>query len=184
MYGLVNRAIEQLVVSQRGEAAWQKVCERAGVPADGFVAMCPYHDDMTFKLVGAVSEELGLAAADVLDAFGEYWILYTAEEGYAEMLASAGSDLRSFMGNLDDMHGRVEMIFPAMKLPQFSVVDLAGGEFLVHYRSERRGLARMVTGLLRGLAKRFNQSVSVQHLADQSMPGEDVFLVQPKSQVH
>jgi hypothetical protein len=184
MYGLVNRAIEQLVVSLKGEDTWQRVCARAGVQADGFVAMCPYHDDMTFALVAAVSEELGLQADQVLEAFGEYWILYTAEEGYAEMLASGGNDLRSFMANLDDMHGRVEMIFPAMQLPQFSVVDIDDGRFHVHYRSARRGLAAMVTGLLRGLAKRFAQSVEVQHLVDQSVPGEDVFLVSAAQAVH
>ena len=62
MYGLVNRAIEQLVVSTKGEPAWQRVCARAGVGADGFVAMCPYDDRLTFDLVHAVSEELGLPA--------------------------------------------------------------------------------------------------------------------------
>ena len=39
MYGLVNRAIEQLVVSMKGEAGWRGVCAHAGLAADGFVSM-------------------------------------------------------------------------------------------------------------------------------------------------
>ncbi|MCB1996276.1 MAG: heme NO-binding domain-containing protein [Burkholderiaceae bacterium] len=155
MYGLVNRAIEQLVVSSKGDAAWQRVCAGAGIGAEGFVAMCPYDDSLTFTLVQAVSEELAMPPAQVLEAFGEYWILYTADEGYGELMASAGPDMRSFLANLDDMHGRVEAVLPQMKLPRFSVEDLADGALRVHYRSEREGLAPIVVGLLRGLAGRF-----------------------------
>lgn len=44
MYGLVNRAIQQLVVATAGDAAWTRVCAKAKVDDVGFVAMCPYHD--------------------------------------------------------------------------------------------------------------------------------------------
>jgi hypothetical protein len=154
------------------------VCSRAGVAADGFVAMCPYHDDVTYRLVDAVSVELGMEAAGVLEAFGEYWILYTADEGYGELMAAAGDDLRQFLGNLNDMHGRVEVIFPQMKLPRFEVDDVAPGRYEVRYISERAGLAPMVTGLLRGLARRFGQSVEVAHLeARGGAGGSDLFAV-------
>ena len=178
MYGLVNRAIEQLVVSLKGEDAWARVRARAGAADDGFIAMRPYEDDLTYRLVGAVSEETGLGAEQVLEAFGEYWILYTAKEGYGELLDMAGQNLRDFLGGLNEMHGRVEMIFPHMKLPMFSVTDLAPGEYEVHYHSERAGLAPMVSGLLKGLAKRVGQAADISHVKASSAadPG-DVFLV-------
>ena len=164
MYGLVNRAIEQLVSSVKGVDAWERVRDRAGVGDDGFVAMCPYHDDLTYALVGAASEEMGITAAEVLEAFGAYWILYTAEEGYGELMQVAGNDLRSFLCSLNDLHGRVETVFPEMRLPQFRVVDIGPGEYWLHYESERQGLAPMVTGLVKGLAQRFGRRVTVEHL--------------------
>lgn len=178
MYGLVNRAIEQLVVSLKGEDAWQRVRARAGAADDGFIAMRAYDDDLTYRLVGAVSEETGLTAEQVLEAFGEYWILYTAKEGYGELLDMAGHGLRDFLAGLNEMHGRVEMIFPHMKLPMFSVHDRGPGEYEVHYHSERQGLAPMVTGLLKGLAQRVGQAAEIRHLkaASAADPG-DVFLV-------
>lgn len=179
MYGLVNRAIEQLVVAAGGDSAWQRVCARAGVGADGFVAMCPYDDSVTFKLVGAVSDELGLPPDQVLESFGEYWILYTADEGYGELMAAAGQDMQSFLANLDDMHGRVELMFPQMKLPRFRIEPQPNGNLKVFYGSDREGLAPMVVGLLRGLARRFSQTVSVRLTqARTAASPEDVFLVE------
>jgi len=178
MYGLVNRAIEQLVVSSRGEAAWERVCARAGVDGEGFVAMCPYHDDITYRLVQSVSQELDLSEAEVLQAFGEYWVLYTAEEGYGELMRAGGSDLRAFLGNLNVMHGRVEGVFTKMKLPHFRVEDLGPDDHVLHYESEREGLAPMVMGIVRGLAKRFNQTVSISQMQHRDGHGlHDIFRV-------
>ncbi|QKO21707.1 heme NO-binding domain-containing protein [Rhodoferax sp. BAB1] len=183
MYGLVNRAIEQLVIASKGDIAWERVCLHAGISSDGFIAMCPYDDDITYRLVEAVSVELSITQTQVLEAFGEYWVLYTADEGYGELLDAGGNDLREFLGNLNLMHGRVEGIFTQMKLPRFRVEDIRPGEFLLHYDSERPTLAPMVIGLVRGLAKRFRQTVHVERLlsAGDIAPGHAVFMVIEKS---
>lgn len=185
MYGLVNRAIEQLVVATKGEATWERVCVQAGVNSDGFIAMCPYHDNVTYRLVEAVSQELSMTQAQVLEAFGEYWVLYTAEEGYGELLETGGKNLREFLSNLNVLHGRVELVFTQMKPPVFRVEDLRPGEYLLHYNSEREALAPMVLGLVRGLAKRFGQSVHIEHLAAQSdtAQGHALFTVTEQSPV-
>ena len=79
MYGLVNRAIEQLVVSLKGENGWRGVCAHANISSDGFVSMHAYDDEITYRLVNAVSARLELEPATVLEAFGEYWVTYTPE---------------------------------------------------------------------------------------------------------
>ena len=51
-------------------------------------------------------------------------------------------------------------------------------EYRLYYASERAGLAPMVVGLVKGLAKRFGQSVEVvQVLFKADVQGEDVFTV-------
>jgi len=181
MYGLVNRAIEQLVVSLRGEAGWRGVCAHANLASDGFVSMQSYDDEITYRLVTSVSERMGIPADDVLEGFGEYWITYTAAEGYGAMMNSGGNSLREFLENLNDMHGRVESIFPQLKLPQFRVSDISETEYLLHYASSRAGLAPMVIGLVKGLAKRFNQNVDVHLQLPRATPqDEDIFLVRER----
>ncbi|MFG6467217.1 heme NO-binding domain-containing protein [Roseateles sp. BYS87W] len=179
MYGLVNRAIEQLVVSLKGDSAWERVCQRAGWPDGGFVAMQTYDDAVTYRLVGAVSEELGLPPDAVLRAFGEYWILYTAEEGYGSMLTMCGSDLLSFLHGMNQMHARIEASLPEIRPPSFEVHELDAQTFALVYESTREGLAPMVEGLITGLAKRFGQRVDIRLTAprDASTP-HDRFLVQ------
>lgn len=178
MYGLINRAIEQMVTQAHGEPGWQRICARAQADPDGFVAMRSYPDELTGRLVGAASVELQCPADEVLAAFGEHWILYTAEEGYAELLRAAGSDLRQFLGNLNDLHGRVETIFPQMRLPTFRVEDIDADSYHLYYGSTREGLAPMVIGLVQGLARRFGQTVEVALVqAKRCVHEEDRFLI-------
>lgn len=42
MYGLVNKAVEDLVSTRFGAETWTKVREKAGVGVGGFVSMDPY----------------------------------------------------------------------------------------------------------------------------------------------
>lgn len=167
MYGLVNRAVEDLVVSLRGSAGWRRVCELAGCNPDGFVAMKTYPDALTYHLVEAAAQELDMAPEAVLKAFGEYWILYTAQKGYGEMFEVYGANTLQFLRQLNEMHGRVESIFPEMTLPHFEVDEatVAGNVFELVYTSPRAGLAPFVEGLVVGLGKRFNEALRIEHVA-------------------
>ncbi len=162
MYGLVNRAIEQLVLSIKGEDSWARVCKKANWSDEGFVAMQTYDDAVTYRLVGAVSEELGISEHDVLKSFGEYWILYTAEEGYGAMLSMCGDNIRDFLTRMNQMHARIAVTMPDIRPPHFTIKDVSDTELHLTYESDREGLAPMVEGLILGLAKRFDQKISIK----------------------
>lgn len=49
MYGIVNKAIEDLVIANFGEEKWEAIKERSGVDIDFFISSEPYDDDVTFK---------------------------------------------------------------------------------------------------------------------------------------
>jgi len=164
MYGLVNRAIEGLVREKFGDEPWDRIRSRAGVEASGFVAMDPYDDAITYALVGAASEELGLDPATVLEAFGEYWTTYTIEEGYADLLEMMGSNLDEFLDNLDSMHMRITATMPGLVMPSFRREAAGDGSSVLYYESKREGLAPMVIGLIRGLAGRFDVEIDIEPL--------------------
>jgi hypothetical protein len=178
MYGLVNQALEDFVKKDFGNTAWNRIRDGAGICLDMFVSMDSYPDEITYKLVGSASGVLGLDASQILEAFGEHWVLYTAQAGYGEMLAMFGSDLRSFLNNLDNLHSHVGMSFPALRPPSFEVEQIEGDPgLLLHYRSERAGLAPMVVGLIKGLGKRFSQEISVRQTAHRGTDDHDVFRI-------
>jgi hypothetical protein len=164
MYGLVNKAVVDLVCSKFGEETWNKIKTKAEVDIDVFVSMDGYPDDITYRLVGAASEVLGITPAQVLEAFGEYWVLYTAQEGYGPLLSASGDTLRDFLMNLDALHARVALTMPALKPPRFRLLDVDPSTLKLEYHSTREGLAPMVVGLLRGLGIRFNQAIEVSYV--------------------
>ncbi|MCA8963350.1 MAG: heme NO-binding domain-containing protein [Planctomycetes bacterium] len=176
MYGLVNRAIEGLVCEKFGKESWQNICRRAGLGDPSFLAMEAYDDAITYSLVGAASAELGLDPAAILEAFGTYWTSYTIEEGYGDLLSMMGNTLEDFLDNLDSMHTRVGGTMPELVPPSFDREPQPDGSSILHYRSEREGLAPMVLGLLKGLAQRFDVKIHIEQL-EPAGKGHERFMV-------
>lgn len=178
MYGLVNKAIEDLVCSRFGDEAWEAIRRKAGVDTEAFVSMDAYPDDVTYGLVSAASEVLGLSVPALLEAFGEYWVLYTGREGYGEMLKMAGDSLPAFLQNLDSLHARVGLVFPNLKPPSFQCTDISEDSLRLHYYSDRAGLAPMVIGLVKGLGAMFKTEIDVTHASSRENGDDhDEFLV-------
>jgi hypothetical protein len=124
--------------------------------------MVKYPDEITYKLVGAASEVLNTPAEQILEAFGEYWTVYSAEAGFGHMLDFAGNNLVDFLRNLDNMHTRIKLTFTELEPPSFKVSDLAEGSLRLHYYSKRPGLAPLVIGMVKGLGKRFSTPVAAR----------------------
>jgi hypothetical protein len=162
MYGMVNKAVEDLVVSNFGMEKWLAIKEKAGVDVDIFLSNESYPDELTYDLVGAASEVLGLAASEVLIAFGEHWVLNTARQGYGSMLEANGRTLPEFLINLPSLHTRAAMIFPDLQPPRFNCSEVTENSLLLHYRSHRPGLTDFVIGLLQGLGKMFDTPVVIE----------------------
>jgi Haem-NO-binding len=180
MYGLVNKAIQDMVCNYYGEDTWETIEQKAELEdIDFFISMDAYPDDVTHRLVRAACEVLGISAEEILKAFGEYWVKYVAEEGYGQLLASAGDSLPEFLHNLDNLHARVGLSFPELKPPSFRCESTGEKSINLHYHSTRQGLAPMVMGLLQGLGQRFKTKVDVTQTAsrEQGTP-HDTFSIQ------
>ncbi|UBF26399.1 heme NO-binding domain-containing protein [Kovacikia minuta CCNUW1] len=181
MYGLVNKAIEDMVCRQFGEGTWKEIKQKADLEMDSFISMEGYPDDVTHKLVKAASEVLGLSAAEIMQAFGEFWVKYTAQEGYGEMMEMSGDNLPEFLENLDNLHSRVGVIFPQLRPPSFDCTDQTEASLNLQYHSSREGLAPMVVGLVKGLGTRFDTEVEVTQTASREEGAEyDEFSIQYK----
>jgi Haem-NO-binding len=179
MYGMVNRAIEEMVTENFGEATWEQIKTAAGVDVEMFISNEGYPDDLTYRLVAAAAQILEMPAEDVLEAFGIYWILHTATEGYGDLMDAGGHSLGEFLGNLPGFHARVALIYPNLKPPTFRTTDVKPTSLHLHYFSSRPGLQPFVIGLVKGLAKKYDSAVQITTLRSRETGADhEEFLVE------
>lgn len=179
MYGMVTKAIGELICDRYGEDTWELIKEKASVDIDVFISNDPYPDEITYSLVGTAAAVLQLPAEAILKEFGRYWILETAQRGYADLLRAGGKTLPEFLHNLPSLHTRVAMIFPDLCPPRFACSDSAETSLRLHYHTHRPGLTAFTEGLILGLGTLFGMELHVELLESKAAGADhDVFLIQ------
>jgi len=164
MYGIVNKSIESLIITNFGKEKWENIKSRSGVDIDFFISSEAYDDTITFKLAQAAAEEMQMPLEDVLVAFGEWWILKTTTEKYPGLMSAGGANLKDFLLNLPVFHNRVMLIYPQLTPPEFKLSHIESNSVHLHYYSTRQGLQEFVRGLLQGIGKLYDTPVTVSLL--------------------
>lgn len=164
MYGLVNKAIQDLDVNGYGVDAWREVCKMSGFEEEDFVGMEPYPDALTYTLVHNISKLTGMDTSKILEVFGEHWILYTADEGYGDLMNLSGSNFVDFLSNLDLLHERISNIMSQPAPPLFSTRNHRENSVELGYRSNREGFIPRLNGFIKGLGKCFNLKVTGEQI--------------------
>jgi hypothetical protein len=180
MYGMINKAIRTLVTREAGEEVWEQVLVASGIDEDVYEDLEAYDDGITFSLVGATSETLGLPASDVLEMFGVYWAVDVAPKGYGEYFNAFGNDFKSFVSGLDEMHVRISEMLPSLSPPSFDIEELDENHFKIHYKSPREGLAPLAIGTLKGIAMHFGGEADITQIKYKGTDDHDVFEVRFK----
>lgn len=161
MYGIVNKAIQGLVIENFGQSTWDKIKEKAKISTNFYISNESYPDKDTFDLVVAASDVLDISQEQVLIAFGEYWVLKTGAEHYGSLLESGGNNFKEFMVNLPNFHSRVMLIYPNLTPPEFKIIELDDDNIQLNYYSQRSGLKYFVYGLIQGIGKMFSVETTI-----------------------
>ena len=180
MYGMINKAIRTLVIREAGEEVWDQVLETSGIDEDVYEDLEGYDDGVTFSLVGAVSETLGVPPGDVLEMFGVYWATDVAPKGYGEYFNAFGNDFKSFVAGLDEMHVRITSMLPSLVPHAFSIEELEEDHLKIHYVSQRDGVAPLAVGMLKGIAKHFGGEADITQIEYKGTDDHDEFEVRFK----
>lgn len=161
MYGLINRALADLVASEFGAERWQAVLLAAQVTDHDFVPMAPYPDYITHDILAAAARELALKPDQLLERLGRFWF-GQLEQGHGELLRGTGRTFTEVLENLDAMHAQVRVNAPEMLPPRFRWVRRSPSEIILHYHSDRPGLEPLVRGLLKALAQRMGIELRIR----------------------
>ena len=88
MHGLINRAVQSFVCATYGRSCWLRVTEAARLGFVEFEAMLVYDDDMTVKVLEALSVPTSnRPRAEVFEDLGTY--LVSSEHGRAAATSAA-----------------------------------------------------------------------------------------------
>lgn len=167
MYGLVHNGIRDLIQSEYGDQAWDRVLQASTISESAFIAMQSYPDEITYKIVGAVLEVLDMSAEQLLEKFGRHWVLETGPKAYGDLLDMAGDSLPELLANLDDLHVHVANIMPKIQAPSFRCSNVTESSLKLDYYSSRQGLTPMVVGLVRAIGERFQTPCEVAVLSSE-----------------
>jgi hypothetical protein len=176
MYGMIHRAVREMVTETAGAEAWREIERDAAVGPREMISALVYEDTVTFALVAAAAARLGLSVEEALRAFGRYWIRFTVQGSYADIIRFTGRDIETVIVNLDRMHSAVLAAMPDARMPSFSIVESVPGALRVRYESERSGLDTFVVGLMEGLLDHFGHAGEVSRLPDGDRDGSDFLL--------
>lgn len=160
MKGVVFNILEDMVTEQGGLLMWQKVLDKVGVDG-GYTAVATYSDDELFSIVGAVVEELGVPAEEVIGAFGTYMFGQLARR-YPVFIESC-DDLFSFLESIDSViHLEVRKLMTETQLPSIDCTRSGETELLINYRSPRK-LCLLAEGLIYGAAEQYGNQIKIEH---------------------
>ena len=162
MYGLINQAIQDLVIQNYGKETWSLIKSDAHVKVPFFQALVNYDDQVTYDLIKSTSLILEMPQKEVLEAFGYFWITFTAQKGYEGFLFSGSASLRDFIMHLNELHEKIEDLFPHYTAPGFRYEDIQEKSLTLIYESRRSDLEYMLLGLLKGLGTKFKENIEIE----------------------
>lgn len=161
MYGIVNKAMEELVLANFGEECWERVKLNSNLDIDYFISNESYNDDLTYALALYIALETNKTLSEILICFGEWWVVNTTKVKYGGLMEAGGNDLREFLINLPQFHNRVMLIYPKLTPPEFKVSHIKSNSLQLHYFSKRLGLQDFVRGLIQGLGIVYKKKVVI-----------------------
>jgi Haem-NO-binding len=155
MYGIINKVLQEMVISRHGIGIWEAAKARAQVEIDIFLSNDIYSDEITHNLVDAVSFITSCPPAEIYCGIGEWYVVHVVGKQHDGMLKAGGKTLKDFIINLPILHASMKRLYACEKPTEFTISDVQENSVLVGYRCPDAGLKEMVRGFLSGLCKLF-----------------------------
>ncbi|NOE34632.1 MULTISPECIES: heme NO-binding domain-containing protein [unclassified Ruegeria] len=167
MHGLINRAIQSFVCATYGQPYWVRVAETAQLGFVEFEAMLVYDDDVTARVLDALSGELNRPRAEILEDVGTYLVSHPNMEGLRRLLRFGGVSYVEFLHSLDDLADRVRLAVSDLTLPALELRELSTTEYQLFCFPGLSGYSSVMVGVLRAMADDYGALVMLSHEGQQ-----------------
>jgi len=166
MHGLINRTIQRFVSDTYGDAAWVRACATAELGFVDFEAMLTYDDELTLRVLEAVSGDLIKSQWEVLEDIGTYLVSHA--EAVRRLLRFGGEDFVEFLHSLDDLPDRARLAVADLELPQLELREHAPDRFSLRVSAGTAGFGHVMIGMLRSLADDYGALALLEYKGGQA----------------
>ena len=163
MHGLINRSVQNYVCDTFGHDVWGQVTGSADLGFTEIEAMMTYEDDVTTRLIDALSLVTGRPRDDLLEDIGTYLVSTPKLEGVRRLLRFGGVTFEEFLLSLDDLPDRARLAVADLDLPELEMDERASGCFELYCRSAVSGFGFVFVGMLRVIADDYGALVLLDH---------------------
>jgi Haem-NO-binding len=162
MKGMIFTEFLDMVEDRFGLEVADRIIEASNSASGGaYTAVGTYDHQEMVRMVGALANETGTPASDLIRALGEHLFNYFVRN-YPQLFAGLHSTFE-FMANLDGyIHVEVRKLYADAELPRF---EITGGDAArsmeLTYRSSR-AFADLAEGLMVGCAAHFGEKLAIR----------------------
>jgi len=169
MHGLINRAIQSFVCATYGQSCWLRVTDAAELGFIEFEAMLVYENDVSSRVLNALSADLNRPTTEILEDVGTYLVSHPNMEGLRRLLRFGGASYVEFLHSLDDLADRVRLAVSDLTLPMLELRELSTAEYQLCCFPGLPGYSSVMVGVLRAMADDYGALVM---LSDEGRQGE------------
>jgi hypothetical protein len=164
MYGIANRSIEDFITQKFGVNVWMEINEKSGLESDAFMTShLIYENDVIYEIAQLTADLVQLPLADILIAFGQYWILSVSEDKYASILMAGGRSIKEVLIHLPTFNDRLMLLYPKLIPPEFRITDIQEKSLQLHCISTKIGFRHFVVGMVNGLSILYQTPANIHH---------------------
>ena len=125
--------------------------------------MLTYDDDITDRVIDALTRVLGRDRSDLLEDFGTFVVSETRLQSVRKLLRFGGENYVEFLQSLEDVHDRAKIALPDLDVPHFEIETHTDGQFTLNYTFNKLGFGAVFLGLLRGMADDYGALILIDH---------------------
>lgn len=151
--------LQNYVGARLGPTAWLTLLADAGLAGKNYLPFNEYPDEDIVALTGTAARVTKQDVGDILEDFGEF-IAPALIQRYGALLRPEWKTLDVLENAEQTIHTSVRLWNPEASPPNLRCRRTSPTEALISYDSPRR-LCRLAKGLGKGIAKHFDEEVSV-----------------------
>jgi Haem-NO-binding len=160
MHGIVHAEFQKYFIIRHGHPIWKKLLSQAGLGTKSYLVSQHYPDSEILRLVTAASQMTGKPIPTMLEDFGQF-IVPDLIDMYVPMLDPQWRTLDVVEHTERTIHQVVRLRNPGASPPELKCRRVSAGEVQVSYSSARK-MCALARGIIRGLAKHFEETVQIE----------------------